>query len=68
MEVGKVAEPNISRDGLRALASMAGLELTEDRLDVLLPEVRKALESRAQLDRLDLENVEPAVVFSPAGE
>jgi hypothetical protein len=47
---------------------MAGMELTEDRIEALLPEVRKAAESRAQLDRLDLENVEPAVVFAPVGE
>ena len=63
-----MAEPNITRDGLRALANMAGLELTEDRLEVLLPEVKKASESRAQIDRLDLENVEPAVVFAPVGD
>ena len=68
MEVDVVAEPNITRDGLRALANMAGLELTEDRLEVLLPEVKKASESRAQIDRLDLENVEPAVVFAPVGD
>ena len=66
--MGTVAESDITMDGLRALANIAGLELTEDRLEVLLPEVRKASESRAQLDRLDLESVEPAVVFAPAGE
>ena len=63
-----MAEHDITRDGLRALASMAGLELTEDRIEALLPEMRKAAESRAQLDRLDLSNVEPAVVFTPAVE
>ena len=68
MEADAVAEPEITRDGLRALASMAGMELTEDRIEALLPEVRKAAESRAQLDRLNLENVEPAVVFAPVGE
>jgi Asp-tRNA(Asn)/Glu-tRNA(Gln) amidotransferase C subunit len=68
VEAGRVAEHDITRDGLRALASMAGLELTEDRIEALLPEMRKAAESRAQLDRLDLSNVEPAVVFTPAVE
>ena len=68
MEADAVAEPEITRDGLRALASMAGMELTEDRIEALLPEVRKAAESRAQLDRLNLENGEPAVVFAPVGE
>jgi Asp-tRNA(Asn)/Glu-tRNA(Gln) amidotransferase C subunit len=60
--------PQVSKESLRALASLSGLEISDERLEELLPHILRLAESSAQLDRLDLEGVEPAVVFSPGGE
>ena len=45
------------------MAALAGLELSDERLEELLPQARKAAEDAASLDGLDLEAIEPAVVF-----
>ena len=63
-----MAEPQVSMESLKALAALAGLELSDERLEELAPHVRRAVEARARLERLDLKHVRPAVVFAPAGE
>ena len=60
-----MAEPQITKEGLRALASLAGLKLSEQRLEELLPQVQRTAEAIAGLDALGLDEVEPAVVFKP---
>lgn len=60
-----MAGPRISRETLRALADMAGVRISDERLDELLPQVQRTLDSMAELDALDLQDVEPAVVFLP---
>ncbi len=60
-----MAGPRISRETLRALADMAGLRISDEKLDELLPQVQRTLNSMAELDALDLKDVEPAVVFLP---
>ena len=60
-----MAQPQITKEGLRALAALTGLKLSERRLEELLPQVKRTAEAIAGLDALGLEDVEPAVVFRP---
>ncbi len=53
----------ITRETLIALAAAAGLELGDDKLDELLPQVSQAMESLGAVEALDLSGVEPAVTF-----
>ena len=63
-----MSELKISKDTLRAMAELSGLELSDDRLEQLLPQMRRLLEGVAGFDQLDLEGVEPAFVFKPVQE
>ena len=63
-----MAKPEVSKDALRARARAAGLQLSDDRLEELLPQVQQTAEATAGLDELDLEGVEPVVVFRPETE
>ena len=63
-----MSERKISRDSLRAMAGLAGLDLSDDKLDELLPQVERMLEPTEDLDVLDIGSVEPAVVFRPDEE
>ena len=63
-----MAEPRITKETLRALARLSGLELDDDRLEEILPQVQVNADAIARLDGLDLENVEPAVTFQAGAE
>lgn len=58
-----MADRRVTKDTLKALAAMLGLDLSDDTLDELLPQVQRTTESMSELDDLDLESVEPAVTF-----
>ena len=58
-----MTEPKITRDALRAMAAASGLELTDQQLDELLPQVQRSVEGLDGLEVLDLQDVEPAVLF-----
>ena len=58
-----MAKPQVSKEELRAMAGLSGLELSDERLDDLLPQVRQAAEGLEGLDALDLESIDPALVF-----
>ena len=47
------------------MADMLGLDLSQTRLEELLPQVEGTARGLAELDGLDLESVEPAIVFRP---
>ena len=49
----------ITPEKLRVLAELAGIELTEDRIQELLPHVNELQSKIHSLDDLDLENIEP---------
>ena len=53
----------ITVETLRAMASASGLDLTDDQLDDLLPQVQRAVDELERLDILELQDVEPAVQF-----
>lgn len=61
-----MAKPQVSRDTLKTLASASGLKLSDEKLDELLPQVRRSAEAMADLDAaLGLHDVEPAITFRP---
>ena len=54
-------------DDLAALARAAGLDLSEERLAELLPQVESMAEVIDKLAGVDLAHVEPAVTVRPGG-
>lgn len=58
-----MAKRVITAETLRAMASASGLELTDEQLDDLLPQVQRSVDELERLDILDLQDVEPAVQF-----
>lgn len=50
----------INKNQLRTLAEIAGLNLTEERLDYLLPQMQSIMDSAAKLDELDLGDTPPS--------
>jgi Asp-tRNA(Asn)/Glu-tRNA(Gln) amidotransferase C subunit len=56
--------PQISKDALKAAATMSGLNIGDESLDQLLPQIQRSAELMERLDSLDLKDVEPAVIFS----
>jgi len=56
----------ITRDELRVRAARAGLELSEDELNQLLPGVNRAYGQVIDLRALLSDGDEPAAVFAPA--
>ena len=56
----------IMRDELRVRAVRAGLELSEDELNQLLPGVNRAYNQADELRKLVTNTDEPAAVFAPA--
>ena len=50
----------INKDQLRTLAGLAGLDLTEERLEYLLPQMQSIIDSAAKLDELDLGDTPPS--------
>lgn len=57
--------PQITEESIRAMALMVGLELSDERVKELLPQVQRAAELAAENETLDLTDVEPAFRFDP---
>ena len=55
----------LSKEDLAAAARAVGLDLGDERLEELLPEMRRAAKAFQALEALDLEAHEPAVTFRP---
>ena len=57
-------DTEITLDSLKAMARLAGLDISDERLKALLPQVQSTTASMNALDAaLDLDGVEPAVTF-----
>ena len=56
----------ITLDGLRKMAKHAGLKLSEDELNSLLPGVNRSKKQAAELRALVAADNEPASTFDPA--
>jgi hypothetical protein len=65
---GVMAKMRVTRDTLRAMAGLSGLDISDDELKELLPQVQRTLENMVGLDVLDLGEVEPAVSFKAREE
>lgn len=63
-----MGEPGQTREALRSQARLAGLELSDERAEELLPLVREAANARVALDQLDLGEAGLAVIFRPLEE
>ena len=57
-------EPRVTKESLRAMAGLAGIELSDAKLDELLPQIQQTTRSMGNLDSLDLTGVEPAIIFA----
>ena len=55
----------ITEESIKAMAAMVGLELSDERVAELLPQVQRAAELAAENETLDLTDVEPAFRFDP---
>ena len=60
---GNMKNEKITPGKLRVLAELAGIELTEERIQELLPHVNELQSKIHSLDDLDLENIEPITRF-----
>ncbi len=59
-----MADTEVTLQSLRAMAQLAGLEISDQRLETLLPLIQKASAATNDLDEvLDLDGVEPAITF-----
>ncbi len=63
-----MGEPGQTREALRSQARLAGLGLSDERAEELLPLVREAANARVALDQLDLGEAGLAVIFRPLEE
>ena len=58
-----MAASQVTLESVQALARMIGLELPDEKVDELLPGLRRGSEGVLGLDELKLEGMEPAVSF-----
>ena len=58
----------VSKETLKAMASMLGLEFSDEKLESLLPQIKRSVDFMDELDLLDLKDVEPAIVFNADSE
>ena len=63
-----MSDAEISKEDLAARARAVGLELSDQRLEELLPEMQEGVEAFMRLAALDLQGFEPAVTFKPRTE
>ena len=58
-----MTDSRITKETLTSLAALAGLELGDEQLEELLPQITQAMESLGGVESLELTGVEPAVSF-----
>ena len=59
-----MADTEVTLQSLRAMAQLAGLEISDQRLETLLPLIQRTSAATNALDEvLDLDGVEPAITF-----
>jgi len=60
-----MGKQQVTKEAMRALARLSGLDLSDERLEALLPQMQATLEAVSGLNALDMEGIEPAVTFEP---
>ena len=58
-----MADPQVSKEALQAVASMLGLRFTDRKMEDLLPQVRLSVNQIREMDSLNLDEIEPATMF-----
>lgn len=58
----------LSREALAQLAAVAGIDISEERREAVLADVRTMLAHGRNLDEISVEEVIPATLFRPEGE
>ena len=58
-----MGKPRVTKDTIRAMAALVGLEVSENKLEELLPQVRRMVDGMAGVECLSLQDVEPAITF-----
>ena len=59
-----MATPDVSKESLRGLATLLGVQISDEKLDELLPQIRQATASMSELDELVSGGAEPAIIFT----
>ena len=62
-----MAAPQVTLEGVQALARLIGMELSDDKVNELLPLLRRGSDGVVGLDAIKLEGVEPALSFRADG-
>ena len=62
-----MAAPQVTLEGVQALARLIGMELSDDKVDELLPLLRRGSDGVVGLDAIKLEGVEPVLSFRADG-
>ncbi len=57
-------DKRITKEQLRHLARMAGLDLEDERLEALAPQVERLFAGILRLDELSLGETEPTTIFT----
>ena len=57
-------EQKVTKETLKTLAQLADLDLSDERLEHLLPQMQAVVDSMAKLDELDLQDTAPAFTFT----
>ena len=63
-----MTQTQITIKSLKERTRQVGLELSDERLEALLPHMRRVKEAIAELEKLDLGDVGPANIFVPGRE
>ena len=59
----------VTRESVKATAQQAGIELSDERADALIPQLQGVLNGLDQMrEAVDLTDIEPAAVFHPQQE
>ena len=58
-----MAASEVTLESVQALARLIGLELPDEKVNELLPQLKRGSDGVAGLDELKLDGVEPAVTF-----
>ena len=58
-----MGKSQVTTDTIKAMAALVGLEVSDSKLEELLPQVQRMVDGMAGVDVLALQDVEPAIIF-----
>jgi len=63
-----MAKRHVTKEALKAMANLSGLDLSDEKLEELLPQVQRNLDDIDSLDLLNLADVDSAIAFKASRE